>query len=181
MDDLLTSKPDWHKLSAQFDHYTNTFSVSEFSRLCALFNPDDVSNVDDYSVSVQLELTPVTYSSSHLLKLMCACKLPLLCEICGRSSIQSLSGDNAMVIVCEGDADALFPSELEKINRDEVESIHQIIEDELLLSLPTIIRCNETGCKPDSVQFGESTAIEAEPENPFATLAEKFKGNELKY
>lgn len=110
-----------------------------------------------------------------------SCQVSVKCERCGEAMPLTLNCSFAYTPVKNGDDDAaleLIPERYDVIERDEHGEINlrQLIEDELILTLPLFPMHDATDCKvdPSAMSFGD---IGPEPEkpNPFAILQELKK------
>jgi len=99
-------------------------------------------------------------------------ELMLECQRCLESFACRVTADVAGVVVEDDDAAASVPREDEPIMAVEgTLDAHALVDDELLLALPLVARCNRSTCRADYIiDEPEHSAVEEEKPNPFAVL-----------
>ncbi|CAB0149902.1 Large ribosomal RNA subunit accumulation protein YceD [Pseudidiomarina piscicola] len=103
-------------------------------------------------------------------------KVTVACERCGDPMPVELIADYAYAPVTKRQTATDMPSEYEAIEVDELGEIpvHRIIEDELILAMPVVVKHDERECRIDSkaMQWGKIDDASGEKDNPFAVLQE---------
>lgn len=103
-------------------------------------------------------------------------KVTVACERCGDPMAVELVSDFVYAPVTKRQTATDMPSEYEAIEVDELGEIqlHRIIEDELILAMPVVVKHDERECRIDSnaMQWGKIDSASEKKENPFAVLQE---------
>ena len=97
----------------------------------------------------------------------------LECQRCLEPFETTVSADIAGVIVTDDDAAASVPRDDEPIMAEEgILDVHALIDDEMLLALPLVARCDRPTCRAeyDIEEPAETPAVGKKKTNPFAVL-----------
>lgn len=98
----------------------------------------------------------------------------LACERCGDPMILPVQCDFVYAPITKRQKATDMPEEYEPIDLDELGEVnlHQIVEDELMLTMPVVPKHDEQACriKADAMQWGELDPSAEAKENPFAVL-----------
>ncbi|MDN7123632.1 23S rRNA accumulation protein YceD [Pseudidiomarina terrestris] len=101
-------------------------------------------------------------------------KVTVACERCGDPMAVELVSDFVYAPVTKRQTAADMPDEYEAIEVDELGEIqlHRIIEDELILAMPVVVKHDERECRVDSnaMQWGKIEDATSDEDNPFAVL-----------
>lgn len=107
-------------------------------------------------------------------------ELKLRCQRCERSFDWPLKANVDLLLVQSDEEEASVLQEADPYRvQDDVLPLYELIEDEVLLALPMLPRCesceNEINTAPAAVADAEGEAKDARKENPFAQLQERLK------
>lgn len=105
-------------------------------------------------------------------------EVSLLCQRCLHSCRHQLDSEFAVAVVGDDLAAGNLPAELEPwIVADEMADLYELVEEELLLSLPAVARHSEPCIESSLLSSGEPPEEEDAPasDNPFQVL-EQLKG-----
>lgn len=99
-------------------------------------------------------------------------QLTLRCQRCLEPFETTVSAVIAGVVVADDNAAAGVPREDEPIMAEEdTLDVHALIDDEMLLALPQVARCERPACQSEyEVDESSESAVEDEKTNPFAAL-----------
>lgn len=105
--------------------------------------------------------------------------LELQCQRCLEPFETTVAADIAGVVVVDDDAAASVPREDEPIMAEEgILDVHALVDDEMLLALPLVARCDRPACRAEyDIDESSSSAVDEKKTNPFAAL-EALKRNE---
>ena len=96
------------------------------------------------------------------------------CERCGDPMTLPVQCDFVYAPITKRQQATDMPEEYEPIDLDELGEVnlHQIVEDELMLTMPVVPKHDEQACriKADAMQWGELDPSAEAKENPFAVL-----------
>ncbi len=102
--------------------------------------------------------------------------ITVACERCGDPMELPVACDFIYAPVTKRQAATDMPEEYEPIEADELGEInlHELVEDELILALPVVVKHDERECRIDSnaMQWGEIDDTPDAKANPFAVLQE---------
>lgn len=103
-------------------------------------------------------------------------KVTVACERCGDPMDLALVSNFVYAPVTKRQTATDMPSDYEPIELDELGEIHlhRLVEDELILAMPVVVKHDERECRVDSnaMQWGEIDDTPSEKDNPFAVLQE---------
>ncbi|RUO60361.1 23S rRNA accumulation protein YceD [Pseudidiomarina insulisalsae] len=126
-------------------------------------------------VDAELEFAEDAQDIKHV-KGHAAVNVTVACERCGEPMAVELTSDFVYAPVTKRQTATDMPSDYEPIELDELGEIqlHRIIEDELILAMPVVVKHDERECRVDSnaMQWGDVEDTPGEKENPFAVLQE---------
>ncbi|KFZ29665.1 metal-binding protein [Pseudidiomarina atlantica] len=98
------------------------------------------------------------------------------CERCGDPMAVELASEFIYAPVTRRQTATDMPSEYEPFELDELGEVnlHRIVEDELILAMPVVVKHDERECRIDSnaMQWGDIDDAPQEKDNPFAVLQE---------
>ena len=98
------------------------------------------------------------------------------CERCGDAMTVPLSCSFIYAPVTKRQKATDMPEEYEPVELDELGEVnlHALVEDELILAMPVVVKHDERECRVDSnaMQWGEIDESPAAKANPFAVLQE---------
>lgn len=100
-------------------------------------------------------------------------QLELQCQRCLELFETTVSATIAGVVVTSDDAAASVPREDEPIMAEEgILDVHALVDDEMLLALPLVARCDRPACRAEyDIDEPSESAVDEEKPNPFAALA----------
>ncbi|MBR9906563.1 MAG: 23S rRNA accumulation protein YceD [Gammaproteobacteria bacterium] len=98
------------------------------------------------------------------------------CERCGDAMTMPLSCTFIYAPVTKRQTATDMPEEYEPVELDELGEVnlHALVEDELILAMPVVVKHDERECRVDSnaMQWGEIDDSPEAKDNPFAVLQE---------
>ncbi|QWE16088.1 YceD family protein [Polynucleobacter sp. AP-Nino-20-G2] len=148
---------------------------------------EEVSSIDagdGFHWQVDTYFTDSPGSEPHqILQLRLKGRLHLLCQRCLQDSAFDLAEERQFVMVAteaEADAYPIEDDQQEPLVASQHFDLLELIEDEILLSLPLIPKHPEGACEAHASSFGENGAEDDElekPENPFNVLKNMKKSS----
>lgn len=108
-------------------------------------------------------------------------QLVLQCQRCTQAFEQTIETAIAGVIVTNDEAAADVPRADEPIRVDgDTLDVRALMEDELLLALPMVARCNDPTCRAqyETSAPGVGTQTPTREDNPFAVLGQLKRGDD---
>lgn len=125
----------------------------------------------DAELDFDLDAQNIKHMKGHA-----AVSVTVACERCGEPMNVYLVSNFVYAPVTKRQTATDLPSDYEAIELDELGEIqlHRIIEDELILAMPVVVKHDERECRVDSnaMQWGEIDEAPSDKENPFAVLQE---------
>jgi uncharacterized protein len=161
------------KAAQKRSQYEGIYAANTLTRL----NESLLSSQEQVTVQIECFIDP---QSLAVLQGSASCEVSVSCERCGQAMDVSLDCNFAYTPVKSGDEAALetIPECYDVIERDEHGEINlrQLVEDELILTLPLFPMHDEAVCAVDTaaMSFGD-IGPETEKPNPFAILQELKK------
>lgn len=163
---ILARSLDYRRLALGRQTVTGQLSLKQLPRLKA-----SIDSTTDVVVGAELSFTEDSQRRVRVHGLA-AGDLMLECQRCLESFACSVTADVAGVVVEDDESAASVPREDEPIMAEEgVLDAHALIDDELLLALPLVARCNRPTCRADYMDDELAhPAVDEEKPNPFAVL-----------
>ncbi|MGI0152235.1 MULTISPECIES: 23S rRNA accumulation protein YceD [Idiomarina] len=125
----------------------------------------------DVSLSFDTDAQGIKRLTGHAEVTVC-----VACERCSDAMQWPISCDFVYAPITKRQKATEMPEEYEPIELDELGEInlHALVEDELMLALPVVIKHDERECRVDSkaMQWGKIDDAPAAKDNPFAVLQE---------
>lgn len=98
--------------------------------------------------------------------------LEVQCQRCLGPMAVDVQSAFELAVVLNDEQAALLPKRLDPVMVEGTElNVHAVVEEELLLSLPTYPLHEPGACSAEQPESGEAVAAQPERENPFAVLA----------
>lgn len=168
--DLLPSQIDIRKLTTKGVEISSDFSPSVMSRLSSL-----LANTDG---RVQADLSfYIDEDRKRRVDGRVTAQLNVVCQRCLEPVLITVNSDfNLAILWTDDEAKNLSRSLDPLIVGEELVDLADIVEEELILSLPIVSYHNSDKCQEAPLSFGEAENLPVEPEqqkeNPFKVLAQ---------
>ncbi len=163
--DTIPIKVDPIRFAENAVHLQGSLFLKDMPRLCSSLQSED--GVVEIDIHFGVDEQKVKFLKGHI-----ATKLLLQCQRCMGSYEYDVTDDFALgILTSEKEIEALPSSYEPVIVSDGSLSISELIEDELMMSLPIVAMHETTHCKVKLPWVAQSgSAIEEEKESPFKVI-----------
>ena len=135
---------------------------------------------DEGSIRVELSFSR-DEENRYLVHVSVAADVVVICQRCLEAMPESVASDNTLAVVWTDEQAAQLPRHLEPLIVEEQScSLWDLVEDELILAMPSFSYHDTDECKKRIADFSDQEVVEAVEEkkpHPFNVLAQLKPGN----